>query len=93
MVFSAEHVLHDAQANPNYLGNDDVTSCSTWIPAPNGQSEILVPASATDTPVNNIELTILKMIIQLSGDQFYLTTDGHFNPQNQMPWQVLYFSK
>lgn len=91
MVFSPERILDDARADPNYLGNDDVASRSTWMPAPDGQSEILVPASAANTPADDVEPTVLKMLVQLSGDRFYLTPDGHFNPQNPMPWQVLYY--
>lgn len=88
MAFPVERVLRDAQSDPDYLGHKDVASRSVWIAAPDGQSEVLVPRTAADAPPDEIVPTVLKMIVQLLGDKFYLTPDGHYNPERPMPWQT-----
>ncbi|KAG9089768.1 hypothetical protein FRC06_001399, partial [Ceratobasidium sp. 370] len=95
MSFSAEQILQAARADPHYLGNANAQLLVSWAPAPDAQSELLVSspapsddAEAAPTTSDNIELAVLKMIVQLRPSGFYLTPDAHFNPDRPAPWQA-----
>ena len=89
MVLSFDQILAQARHDPHYVGRDNVSSTSTWIPAADGQSEVFVPTSVVGTaPADEILPSVLKMFVQLSGDRFYLTPDGYYNSERPAPWQV-----
>jgi hypothetical protein len=67
MVLPIQQILDEARAYPHYLGNANVSTHSVWIPASDGQSEVLVPTTDGEAPTGDTEPTVLCVFAQIRG--------------------------
>jgi hypothetical protein len=89
MVLAVQQILDEARADPHYLGNANFATRSVWIPASDGQSEVLVPTTGEgEAPTGDTEPTVLSMLAQIRGGTCFLTPDGHYHPERPTSWQV-----